>query len=88
MFLEEPEVFYFRTETIRILVKSYKQKTGSNISRWLKTDTFLPLVPGPHTRFSQYLIYFLLCGRTMDFKGNSCKARICTVWKKQESGSP
>lgn len=36
----------FRTEIIRILVKTYKQKVGSNVSRCMKKDTFLPLVPG------------------------------------------
>lgn len=78
----------FRTEIIKILVKTYKQKVGSNISRCLKKDAFLPLVPRPHTHFSQYLIYFFsvwtnhwLQRKIMQREG------FAGCGKKQESGS-
>lgn len=50
-----------------------------------KVDTdrrISPTAPGPKAHFSQYLIYFLLCGRTVDFKGKPGQGRICRVWKE------
>lgn len=43
IFPEEPEIPVLE---LKSLLKTYKHKVGSNVSRCLKRDTFLPLVPG------------------------------------------
>lgn len=51
----------FRTKAIRILVKTYKQKAGSSISRWLKKDTFFSLWSLGLTLISLSTSYIFFC---------------------------